>query len=132
MLFEYDYDTYIKAYVRNMFEKITVNPGACRYNYKCHLNSVHEAIENKQKRVAVVWYIEDNEKVIVHFLNVDENWIFTDNTLWHWSKYIEYYLIEYIDEGRFPQIWNVLMQYKEFLWGQSPWYMRLFVAKYRN
>lgn len=54
MLFEYDYDTIIKAYVRNRYEKITVKPGACRYNFRCHLNSVHEAIEAKQKRVALV------------------------------------------------------------------------------
>lgn len=133
MLFEIDYDIRVKNYIKNKHHKINVKPWACRWNFRCHLNAVHEAIEAKQNRIAAVVHFENwSSQAIVHFVNVDEDGIFTDNTLWHWCTQSEYYLLEYIDETRFFRIGAILTQYKEFLWEQVPWYIRLFISKYRN
>ncbi len=105
----------IRKYIKATFKKIDVKAGKCRFNFRCQLNAVHEAIENSEDKVALIIYInKGSSECIVHFVNVDENGIFTDNTLGHWSKCQDFYFIKYIDEKNFFSINNVLIEYKKF------------------
>jgi len=84
-------------------EKLLVYPGACRYNSRCHHNAVHEAIENGHNRVAATFCLEGDTPVI-HFINIDNNGKYTDNTFGHWAKKFDYYLIKFIEKEDFFSI----------------------------
>ena len=104
-------------YTKNNLEKISIRSGKCRFNYRCHMNAVHEAINNNEDEVAMVVYFHKNDDgsiyPIIHFVNVDADGIYTDNTLGNWSRYYEYYLIKNIEELDFPIINSILSNYKD-------------------
>lgn len=81
-------------------DEIEVNPGRCRYNFRCQYNSVHEAISEKHNKIALCMYI-DGDYPIVHFINVDNNGVFIDNTLGHWVQNYKFFLIKYIENHDF-------------------------------
>lgn len=90
-------------YVKSNFEQIKVTAGDCRFNYKCHMNSVHDAVRSGHKRLAMCIYLGDDSPII-HFVNVTNDGVFVDNTLGEWSRKYKYYLVRYINEEEFFEI----------------------------
>lgn len=103
----------IKRFIENNYERIDVKGGNCRFNYKCHLNTVHEAIENKQNKLAMCIYMDDDYPII-HFVNCNKD-EFIDNTLGHWATQYDYYLIKYIEKKDFFNIVKIFLQYRQEL-----------------
>lgn len=89
--------------VRALYEKIDVHPGRCRFNFRCHNNSVHEAIENDQDRIAQVVYIE-NDYPVIHYVNVDEDGRLIDNTLGHNIADKDFYMVKLVWRDEFSNI----------------------------
>jgi len=106
-------------------ERIKVKSGKCRYNYKCHMNAVHEAVKNKHSKLAMVVYMDEGKvNPIIHFLNFDgENYI--DNTLGEWTQRNEYYLIRYIGEEDFWNIGYIFTSYRETIKNNRSWWLKL-------
>jgi len=107
-------------------QKIKVEPGVLRYNYKCHINSVHDAINDGQDKVAMCFYIDDDYPII-HFINV-QNDKFIDNTLGQWSQKFDYYLIRYIEKDSFWDIEKIFTSYRKELHRKLPFWTRLFIT----
>jgi len=97
--------------IRSKYKKIEVISGECRYNYRCHLNAMNDAIHNNEDEVAVVFYIDVNGQPITHIINYDgESYI--DNTLGVMAQKYDFYLVAHIDKAEFFNMDNVLMRYK--------------------
>jgi len=118
-----------KAHIANMVRatlpKIKVKAGVCRYNFRCQINAVHEAIERKEGQIAMSVYI-DGTCPVIHFLNVDKKGRFTDNTLGHWSKWNDYFFVKHIDQEDFIDVDSFFAAYRKELRKGLPWYVRLF------
>lgn len=84
-------------------ERITVNAGVCRYNFKCHMNAVHDALQDEQKWIAVCIAEEDGFQFI-HFVNYDPIDGYVDNTLGFWSQNQKYYLYTHVYKADFRKI----------------------------
>jgi len=129
-ILDYKANLEIIDYTRNNLKKIDVNSGKCRYNYKCHMNAVHEAIENNEDNIAMVMYLHKNDdeslEPIIHFVNVDSNGIYTDNTLGNWSRYYEYYFIKNIEYLDYPIINSILAKYKKEYRNKLSFFTKLF------
>lgn len=95
-------------------KKIKVKPGKCRWNYRCHLNAVHEATKHRHKKIAMVMYMFDNGTPIVHFINYKKG-KFIDNTLGEWCVQYDYYFIKFIDEEEFMNVGNIFDKYRAHL-----------------
>lgn len=106
-------------------QKIKVNAGLCRFNYKCQINAVNDAILNKETRVALCFTVR-GETVIIHFVNVSENGVFTDNTLGYYTAKYEYYFVKFIEEEDFMEIDSVFSAYREMLHDKLPFLIRIF------
>ena len=106
-------------------EKINVLSGECRYNFRCSYNVVNDAIVRKENRVAMCVYVDDGQPII-HFLNVDKNCVFTENTLGAWSKHLDYYLIKYIDVEDFWSINSIFGSYRSEVRGMLSFLPRFF------
>jgi hypothetical protein len=119
----------VKELVEKNFVKINVSSGECRYNFRCHYNAVHDAINNENEYIAMVWYIEDGYPAI-HFLNY-EYWLntYTDNTLGVWSKNVKYYLIKFIHKEDFFSIDDVFDEYRDEVNTWLPFWLRYFISK---
>jgi len=115
--------------VRNLIvatmPKITVKSGLCRYNYRCQLNAVHDALNDDQDKIAMCFYFKDS-RPIIHFINVDNEGNYIDNTLGRWSETFDYYLIRFIEKKSFFKIEKIFTAYRNELVSNFPWYVRLF------
>jgi len=116
----------IRNYVKSTYSKIEVNPGLCRFNYKCHMNSVNDAISNNEDKIALVM-VMDNEDVSIHFINVNKKGVYTDNTLGHWASTYDYYFVEYIYKENFFNIGNIFNNYRIKINKILPWWFRDFI-----
>jgi predicted aldo/keto reductase-like oxidoreductase len=114
----------IKSYIASNFNLIDVIPGACRYNYRCHNNSVHEALRRKHKQIVMCIYI-DNGYPIIHFLNKDKKGSYYDNTLGEWCRYYDYYLIKTIKEREFVNVNNIFIDYRNSLRDRLPFLVKM-------
>lgn len=123
------FDDKAKEIVKNMIittmPKINVISGLCRYNYRCHLNAVHDALNNNQDKLAMCFYFEDNHPII-HFVNIDNDNNYIDNTLGRWSEKYEYYLIRTIEKESFFDISDIFTAYRNELKSKLPFYVRWF------
>lgn len=115
----------IKDLIVSTCEKIDVLPGSCRMNFMCHTNTVHEAIEAGENRIAMVIHI-NHIGPIIHFLNVSEEGEFFDNTLGHWTSQYSFYLVKYIKEDEFFQVDGIFFKYRRHLQKQLSFWVRLF------
>ncbi|MCK5017295.1 MAG: hypothetical protein KAS32_09490 [Candidatus Peribacteraceae bacterium] len=113
------------SHIRATKNKIGVRSGKCRFNYRCQYNAVHEAINKKQKRIAMCVYFDEDYPVI-HFVNVNKKGKFTDNTLGNWAQQYEYFLIKYIDDVDYFNIDNVFIKYRKELKKQLSFFTSLF------
>jgi len=105
--------------------KIKVKSGKCRYNYKCHRNAVHDALNKNHEKIAMCFYIDDNQPII-HFINVDEKGRFIDNTIGRWSEQLDYYFIRYIYKNQFFDIDDIFGNYRLQIRNELPLYIRIF------
>lgn len=115
---------YTNAVLSN-YSKIEVVAGQCRFNFKCHLNAIHEALEKKDDRIAMCMYIDENEQVIMHFLNYHKG-KYIENTLGHHSRFNEYYFVKWIGKEDFDVIGNIFNSTVKDWRKKLPWYVRLF------
>lgn len=114
----------IKKYVENTYKPIKVESGKCRYNYKCQMNAVHEAIKKKHKKIAMCVCVE-NGFVFIHFINYRKG-IFIDNTLGEWSAIHDYYLVRFIKEKEFYSVNSIFTSFRGHLQTKLSWLVRLF------
>lgn len=106
-------------------ERIEVKPGKCRYNFRCQMNAVHEAVENDHEKLAMVVYLHDCKcDPIIHFINY-HNGEYVDNTLGQWSKNHEYYLIKYVTKDDFFNINYIFDSYRNTIRKQFSWWYRI-------
>lgn len=106
-------------------DRIKVEPGECRYNFRCQMNAVHEAMKNNYEQIAMVVYL-DNCKVdpIIHFINYSKG-KYTDNTLGQWSNSHEYYLIRYIGKEDFLAVNDIFIAYRKTIRNKLSWWNKL-------
>lgn len=116
-----------RRYLKATCEKIVVHPGILRYNWRCYYNAVHDAVANKEKELAMVWYMDRNEDCCpcIHFVNITKG-KYIDNTIGYWSKHYDYFLIRKVSEPEFDSIPVTFDLYREQMLKKLPWYIRLF------
>ena len=120
-------EKYQKKFVNHIIstcEKIDVISGTCRFNYMCHMNAVHDAINNKDTTIAMCVYIEDGFPII-HFINIHEG-KYIDNTLGNWSSRSDYYLVKIIKEDEFWNVQSIFNSYRLEIEENRPLWFRLF------
>lgn len=106
-------------------ERINVEPGKCRYNFRCQMNAAHEAMENKHESIALVVYLNYGKvDPIIHFINYHEG-KYVDNTLGQWSKEHEYYLIRHIPKEDFTNVEFLFGAYRRSIRNNFGWWLRL-------
>lgn len=117
---------YICRYVESHYKPIEVNAGNLRYNYKCHLNSVHEAVKAEEKTIAMC-VVFDNEtfEPFIHFLNITDG-EYIDNTLGYWCKGNRHFLVREVKESEFDSIGNIFNGLRDHLLSLVPWYAKIF------
>jgi len=113
----------IKTYILANYNKIEVKAGKCRYNFRCHNNSVHEAKRHKHKKIALVVYV-DGDYPIVHFVNYNKK-RFTDNTLGEFATQVDYYFIKWIKDEDMWDIFTIFDAIRQELGKQLSWWVRL-------
>jgi hypothetical protein len=118
----------VKNIVLNELNGINVMPGLCRYNFRCHLNAVNDAVINNEDSIAMCFYLHEDEPII-HFLNVNKEGEYIDNTLGIWSTEYEYYFIKFINKNDFFSVRDIFTDYREELHYRLPFYIRWFVKK---
>jgi hypothetical protein len=118
-----------KELVKNMviatMPKIKVKAGVCRYNFRCQLNSVHDALNDEQDKIAMCFYFDESYPII-HFLNVDNEGNYIDNTLGRWTETFDYYLIRTIEKDSFFKINDIFTAYRKEVKSKLHWYVRWF------
>jgi hypothetical protein len=119
----------IENFVRSNYERINVIPGKCRYNFNCHMNAVHDAMEADNHEIAMTIYIDDGWPII-HFISI-HNGYYIDNTLGQWCKYYEYYLVKIVKREEFHNVNKIFDSYRETLSHKLTWYERL-LSDYRS
>lgn len=91
--------------------------GEIPYNYKCHLNAVQNVKLGKAAKVFVCIAIakNNNEDIVVHFINQLDNGKYQDNT-WGWLyEYYNYYIVREIDPSEYGFIGDILESVRESL-----------------
>lgn len=122
------FDDIAKNRIMNMviatYPKIEVIAGRCRYNFRCSYNVVHDAITDNQNKIAMCFYVEGGHPII-HFLNIDDDGNYVDNTLGHWATQYKYYLVRSIDKNSFFQVNDIFNAYRKELRKKLPFLIRL-------
>ena len=73
----------------------------------------------------LLFYFDENHPII-HFLNIDDEGNYVDNTLGRWSETYDYYLIRTIEKESFFNINKIFSAYRKELKSKLPWYVRWF------
>lgn len=119
----------INKYIVDNYKLIDVKGGKCRFNFRCHSNAVHEAIERDDDFIAIVMYI-DGDCPITHFINCKmdkkSQWKFKDNTLGNWSSQFKYYLVGYIPKHDFFKVYDYHRTQMDYMRSLLPWYIKIF------
>ena len=123
-IFEERANAEIISHLRGTKNKMDVKAGKCRFNYRCQMNAVNDAITQGHNKVAMCVYIDEGYP-IMHFVNVNKKGVFTDNTLGNWAVNYEYFFIKYIDDVDFFTINDVLIDYRVELKKQLGFFNRL-------
>ena len=104
--------------------KIKVKSGSCRYNFRCQMNAVHDALNNDEEQIAMCFYITEGYPII-HFININKNGEYIDNTLGRWSERNEYFLIKKIDKEDFFDVNTIFTAYRKEIRKSLPLYLRI-------
>jgi len=105
--------------------EIDVKAGKCRYNFRCHMNSVHEAMKKGDEQVAMVVCISDTVEPHIHFINIHKG-KYVDNTLGVWKDKYSMFLVKTIDKQDFWSIESMFRNYDKYLQNCIPFYLRWF------
>lgn len=116
---------YINQYVTSNYKMVEVKSGKMRWNYKCQLNAVHDAVNAEEKSIAMCVCLDEYNSPFIHFVN-KTNGEYTDNTFGHFSKDYRYYLVREIISAEFNLIGNTFDSFRDFLMDLVPWYRKLF------
>lgn len=116
---------WLHSYIKVNYENIVVREGKCRFNYKCHLNSIHEANRKGHSRIAMVVSF-NSDSPYIHFINVSNKGTYRDNTLGYWVYEQEMYLIKYVNKEDFKNIGNIFTNYRKELKSILPFRYRVF------
>ena len=125
MIFEEKANLIISNYIRSKYPIIDVIPGLCRFNYKCHINSVNDAINNNDNSIALVIMMHKNN-VSIHFINYT-NGKYIDNTLGQWSSKYQFYFVKSIFKEDFFNIEDIFTNYRITLNNILPFWLRYFI-----
>lgn len=123
-MFEQKVIKLVRKMILSTLPEIQVEPGMCRYNFRCHLNAVHDALTNDDEQIAMCFYL-DTDQPIIHFVNY-HNGKYIDNTLGQWSNCYKYYLIKMINKKDYYYICKIFTDYRKELKQQQPFYIRWF------
>lgn len=118
-------EDYIRNTIVANMPKIKVNSGTLRYNFRCQYNAVNDALNAGEDRIAMCFIIDGNMPII-HFINVDSEGNYTDNTLGRWSETCCYYFVRYIERDSFFNIDDIFSAYRKELRAKIPFFVRLF------
>lgn len=116
---------FIETKVKIEGTEIKVKSGKCRYNFRCQMNSVHEAMKKGDKQIAMVMCINDKDYPFIHFINIHKG-EYVDNTLGVWTEKYSHFLIKTIDEQDFWSINTMFGNYEDYLQSCIPFYLRWF------
>lgn len=108
-------------------EPIKVLPGACRWNYKCQINAVHEALRNGEGSICMGIYL-DCDYPIIHFWNEslkEDIPVYTDNSLGEWAAVYTYYLIRHIKASEFWSVNEIFGAFREEINSTFPLWVRV-------
>lgn len=122
-MFEDKKNKIFQSYVDGTFKMIEVKPGKCRYNFRCHLNSVHEAMKHNHDKIAMVVYFVKGNDPIVHFINYNGK-KFVDNTLGQWTTFNEYHFVRWISKDEFSRVNTIFTNFCKTIHNMMPWYIR--------
>jgi len=115
----------ITEYVIANYTRIEVKSGTCRFNYKCQLNAIHDAVTAGEKSICMCVYLDITGEPTLHFVNKKDK-IYTDNTLGYWSHENQYFLVREITKVEFNNVDTIFRSLRSFLCSLPPWYIRLF------
>jgi len=115
----------IHEFVKLNYKQMEVIGGKCRYNFRCHMNAVHDAIDNDEKRLALCMYIHGDHPII-HFVNIDKDGTYIDNTLGHWSSAHKYYFVRDVKEKEFFDVNSTLSTFRYELRNKLTFFTKLF------
>jgi len=115
----------IQQYIIATYQKVAVKAGECRYNYVCHLNTVHDAINANHTQVAMC-LVMDGDVSYIHFVNVLHDGSLEDNTLGYWATKVDFYLVRYVERESFDDITDIFYYFQKELRKQLPWVVRVF------
>ena len=115
----------INNYAENLPE-IQVKPWDCRFNFKCQMNAVHNALASGEEEIAMVMYKMNNHNFNIHFVNINKKWEYIDNTIWQWAKIAEYRFIKKIDSADFLDIEYLFRDQIKKLNNLLPFYLKIF------
>lgn len=115
----------VKDHMLATMKRVPVKSGTCRYNFRCQRNAVHDAIEAGHDEIAMCMYLEGDHPII-HFLNVDKEGNYIDNTLGQWSQRYTYFLVRHIDKESFFSIESIFSSYRRDLNLKLPFHVRWF------
>lgn len=110
--------------VISKYEKITVFPGEIRWNFRCQMNSVHEALSADEDKIAMCFAIDADGSPVIHFLNI-HNGRYTDNTLGVWCAKHDYYFVRIITKEEFFDVNRIFTAFRKQLRRTLPWWLRL-------
>lgn len=107
----------IKLYCKSTYELIpteNMKLGDGIFNNRCQMNSVQKVKEGNAEEVYAVLALNTDD-VIVHFINLDNEGHYIDNTLGFKFTEYEYYLIKKVDISDHHKMDTVLMDLKRNL-----------------
>jgi len=110
--------------VKNSLPKLKVKSGKCRYNYKCQMNAVHEALKNKHSKIAMCICIDEDRWACIHFINYHKG-KYKDNTLGQWTDTQDYYFVRWIEFKDFYNVDNIFREYRKQIQSDLGWWLRL-------
>ena len=114
---------YFIDYILANYEKINVESGKCRYNFKCHFNAVHEAKKNGHEKIAMCMYIDEGYPII-HFVNYFEG-KYVDNTLGQWTKLNDYYFVKWISDDQMWAVDEIFGAFRKDLRRRLSWWLKI-------
>lgn len=115
----------IETQIKIEYDKVNVEAGKCRYNFRCQMNAVHDAIKKKDTTLGMMMCMHEDRYPFIHFVNIHKG-KYIDNTLGVWSEEYDYYLIKVIKEEDFFDINTIFADYREYLKMYPPFYLRWF------
>ena len=120
-------------YIRSTKDKIQVTGGAYLNQNKCHRNAVHFARKHNEDKIALVMCTDSSDWVYCHFVNVNKEGEYIDNTMGTFTEYDgeDYYLIKTLDRSEFHEVGLIFNNYIQEAKKHLKWWTRVKLGKGR-